>query len=137
MDNFVIQRGELKKRAKADTLLSELTLLAAAEDGIENWTDIEIITLKQHNRDRATALVWEFHDITDSMDIDSKIHSLMQKDEFNTAREFVEVTENKILVGVHSNIVNDDAIDKALIMLSELETFVPGTIKFFGDTILL
>lgn len=135
-DNFLMSRGELKKRAGVGTLLPELTFLAAADGGNEDWTDIEIVTLKQHAKDQAMKSAWKHPKVKTTIDADNKIQQLLQ-DQFRTSREFVEVQKEKILIGVNCEVVDDNVTDRALMMLIEMDDFTPGNTRLFGDQVQL
>jgi len=47
------------------------------------------------------------------------------------ACEFVRFDEDKITIAVDREIVNDEAIDHALQLFLQMDTFEPGTLKQF------
>lgn len=125
---YLVQRGELKKRANAHRILSDITFLAASET--EEWASIEVVTLKQHAKDIATSLAWEQLPSSSLNEIEDLVQTLIQKNNY-APKEFVQVLRDKILIGVNDDVVNDDTIDKALLLLIEMDSFEVGQIKTF------
>jgi len=129
-----MEKGELKKRANAYNLIPEITFLASADN--DEWTNIEVVTLKQVARDKASKAAWEDPTVTTIEEIDQKVEELLRV-QFNVAQEFVEIKKDKIIIGIDCDLVDDQVTDTAIMMLIELESFEPGTTHFFGEQVYL
>lgn len=97
----------------------------------EDWgdlRDIEILTLKQHQYDRASEQAWRI--CGDVNKVDQVIESLLRH-EFRYAREFVTVEEDKFVIGVNAPKINKKSIKHAFDLLSNIrEIDVRRTIEF-------
>lgn len=124
-------RGELRRRALQRNILKEIVF---ASERPTDARDIEIITLKQHLRDQATSEAW---DITpDPTTVDQTIHTLL-KTKFSSAKEFVDIENHHITVGINAMMVDDAAVDKAIMLLIEIEDITKTSYTEFGDAIRL
>lgn len=131
---FQFKKGELKQRARKQEMINDMILLGASED--KEWSNIEVVTLKQYMRDQAIDWMWENKWPTNLHDTDDIITSLI-KERYNSSYEFVKVLEDRILVGVDCSDINDKAVDKALLMLVEMPSFEVGTYVTFGEKVTL
>ena len=118
------KRGELKKRREAYKLFPELAILASSEK--EQWTEVEIITLKQYAKDLAFQKAWDDNPQAASLEYIEEQANQHLNNEFNNLTEFVEIQEKKIIVGISADKVDDFAVDKAYMFLLEIEDFSPG-----------
>jgi len=130
--SFLTKSGELKKRAVGNDTISDMIILGASEDE-EEWSPIEVVTLKQHARDQATTIAWNDLSVTPTT-ADARIDTIARA-QFHTLQEFVQVLDDKILIGVNCDTVDDNAIDKAMLMLIDVPDFTAGTYLTFGDKI--
>lgn len=127
--SHLYQKGTLRARARSNNLITEAVLLASSYAD-ESWADIEIITLNQHARDQAIesladkVLYTLDHSMEDQIRTLTKIFLL-------SACEFVRFDDNKIVIAVDRDVVDDDAIDHALHLLTRMDSFDPGTLKQF------
>jgi hypothetical protein len=122
-------RGELKRRATQRNLLKEIVFMS---DRPADARDIEIITLKQRLRDQAMSEAW---DITpDATSVDQTIQTLLNT-KFSSAKEFVEIENHHITVGINTPIVDDAAIDRALMLLIQVDDITKTSYIEFGDAI--
>lgn len=55
--------------------------------------------------------------------------------DLSDAKEFVEVTDNYIRVGISCNLIDDNAISQALEMVGRLDSFEPGTMVQIGQLV--
>lgn len=127
MSKHYLKKGELKKKAHLYETIPNMLLLAASDDN--DWSQIEIVTLKQHAIDQANEEAWRHTPLT-LKKTENLANSLVKT--FSKTKEFVLVREDDILVGVDSDAVDDAAVDKALLMLIEMDSFEIGTCKFFN-----
>jgi len=93
---------------------------------------IEIITLEQHLIDRAAVEAWT--KTTDVKEIDKLVDNL-RKLNHNSAHEFVEIDENKITIGIHNDIIDENAIDYAFSLLSNVKDLNEKKRIRFGERI--
>ena len=90
------KRGELKKRREAYKLFPELAFLASSEK--EQWTEVEIITLKQYAKDLAFQKAWDDNPQAVSLEFIEEQANQHLNNEFNNLTEFVEIQEKKIMM---------------------------------------
>ena len=130
-----MSKGELKTLANQKNLLADLTLFAEREQ--EAFSDVEIITLKQHLRDLASEQACREMDaslINCLTTVIARVDDLVQT-EYTSAKEFIVITQDSIQIGVNKSIIDDNAIDYALSLLLQIETFNPGDKHEFGKRV--
>lgn len=69
-------------------------------------------------------------------EIDNDVDALAEclfHDVYSHAREFVKVTERGIQVGLHAERIGDREVDRACMLLLEVDNFDVGTSKEFGE----
>jgi hypothetical protein len=125
----------LQTLAQIQQRLVDITLLGASDKN-EVWTNMEVITLFQHAKDQAQDIVWDTITPHSISTLNQQIHDLI-KTRFNIQQEFVEIQQDKILVGINCGVVDDDVIDKAYYYACNLISFNVGTKQFFGKKIKL
>jgi len=129
MNNILrFPRGELKRRAHQRELLQEIVFNAETND----TRDIEIVTLKQHLRDRAMSKAWEMR--PESIDsINERVEQLLNT-EFSHSKEFVEIDKHgRITVGVNALQVTDGVVDQALALLIQVDDITKQQVVTFGE----
>lgn len=132
MPNLTFPTGTLKKRAEAYKKINNSILLGSLEN--EDLTDVEVVTLHQYARDCAYKRVLESRAVSSYEDIQIQIEDLLATS-FGEAKEFISVEKERITIGVDAERVDDRAVDKALLLLIELEDFSVGSHHTFGETI--
>lgn len=94
-----------------------------------DFQDVQIITLKQwlyeQAHERAWALCYLPHEVA------TYAENLLIT-EYTHAREFVNIYANGIQVGINTIEVDDTAIDRAIMMLSEVDSFTTERRIEFG-----
>lgn len=140
LNNILFQQGELGRRIpKYKFRWPELVFLAAAEH--EPFADVRIVTLYSHCEDLAMQkLIDECqpnHPIfitPDSPRTKSWVsQNLPGKLSAITVREYIEIFNSEVVVGVDADIIDDAAVDRALEMLETVEEFTVGTYFQFGS----
>lgn len=119
--------SELQRKSQLYDILPNLIFLAASNKS-ELWTDIEVVTLKQHAKDQATLKASD-SDYKTLEELDALIDNLYNE-EFKNTKEFIEVNADKIVVGLNCDQIDDTSIDKAILKLSELKSFEVGMITY-------
>lgn len=138
LNNLLFKEGELARRANPHNFRwPELVFLAEAER--EPFADVRVITLYSHCEELAYNKMLN--------ELSSKQISVLNID-FNKpqyrdrlrnliptfeVREFIEILSNEVVVAVDSDVVDDDAVDRALEMLETVEEFTVGTNFQFGS----
>lgn len=122
------QPGELRKRVQQSTLLQEFVFDANPSD----LRTIEIVTLKQVLKDAAISEAWELDPNPNT--VDQTMHNLL-KSQFSTIKEFVEIEDNKITVGVNAASVTDAAVDRAMMLMIQVEDITQLGKTEFGEDI--
>lgn len=124
--------GELKERAQQSTLLGDIVFDCEPCD----LTDVQIITLKQHVYEQAI-------DMTEGMRLhypeeilEHTIADLLVV-KFRYAKEFVSVGPDKITVGVNTKIVDDAAVDRALMLMIQVDDITQQGRTEFGEDVLV
>jgi len=129
-------KGTLRRRANQKNLLADLTLLAEAER--EEFADVEVITLKQHVKDQALEHALEdfgkHQHIGQVQEIHDRVNFLLET-KYTSAKEFVLIEQDKVRIGVDKTEISDHAIDYALSLLIQVESFNPGERYEFGDEV--
>lgn len=129
-------RGTLRRRANQKNLLADLTLLAEAER--EEFADVQVITLKQHVKELALEDALDdfgrHQHIADVSEMHNRVNFLVET-KYTSAKEFVLIEEDTIRIGVDKSEINDHAIDYALSLLIQVESFNPGERYEFGSEV--
>lgn len=132
---MLMKRGTLADRANAHNRFTNATLLGSLEG--EDFRDVEIVTLKQYARDCAHREILDTNMVVLSYeDLEIKVQDLVER-EYNMGKEFISIEDERILVGLNVDKVDNHAVDKATLMLVEIEEFTSGTFLTFGDPIKL
>ena len=126
---YIVERGALRKRALQKKMLSH-----ALESDDSKRTNVEIMTLRQYARELAYDKAWGM--IKEANQLRPVATSLLAT-RFKYAQEHVDIEQDKIRVVVDAPIVNDDAIDKAIVLLTQVPEIKPGNKYVFGDKILV
>lgn len=121
--------GELKRRAQQKNLLTS-ALFAKDNDKL---VDVQVITLQQHLKELAYAEAWQ-HPYTDTSELCERADVLMST-KYHSAKEFVFIENNRIVVGVNADKIDDAAVDYALVLLSQIEKFELGVRTEIGELI--
>lgn len=131
MNNVLrFKRGDLRKKAQQRNLLHEFVLDVDAD----NVSDVEIITLQQHLKDHAVAEAWVAN--PDPQTVDDTISQLLET-KYNTAQEFVKVEPGRITIGVNSQSVDDNAVDRAMILMIQVDDITKQQTTTFGEAIII
>lgn len=119
-----------------------MTFAAAADN--EPFTDVEVITLKQHCRDIHTSDAFT-QGVHENKINNNHPDSYLQK-YFNSRTtpevyyEFVKVRtypETHVIVGVDRELIDDEAIDYALTLLEQIDSFSEPSYTEFGAAVLI
>lgn len=132
MPNLTFPMGTLKKRADAYKKINNTIILGSLEN--EDLTDVEVVTLSQYARDCAYKQVMETCDVQSYEDIQIQIENLLGTS-FNEAQEFISVDNERVTVGIDAERVDDKTVDKAMLLLIEVEDFSQGSYYTFGEPI--
>ena len=127
MDTLV-QRGELRRRAKQKNLLTNTVQIAESED----FADVQVITLRQFLKERAYDKAW--HECSCPNEVEGYARRLLHT-EFTHAREFVDISKKGIQVGVNVSEIDDKAIDRAVALMVQSETLESGHKFEFGERV--
>ena len=122
---MLVPRGELRKRALEKNLLTDAVMMSKRSD----FADVQLITLKQFLRERAYEKAWQ--ECSSPKDVEARAEYLLAT-EFTHSSEFVEITKNGIQVGVNLPEIDDNAIDRAVMLLVEAGSLRPGNKYKFG-----
>ena len=130
-----MERGTLLHRANAHNRIINATLLGSLEG--EEFKDVEVVTLTQYAKDCAYREVLDAPEYAMSYeDIETQVEGLLET-KYNTAKEFILIESGKIMVGINAERVDQRTMDKAMMLLIELEEFNPGDHHTFGEPITL
>lgn len=106
-----------KQKYKTTTILSDL-ILSPLSDSVP-WREIEIVTLNQHAVDTATNNI--LTNLRSTTNVPSAISSELKKQQYQTAREFVDLSNDKIIIGIMSDKIDDNAEDRATQLLMQVK----------------
>ena len=130
-----MERGALAKRANAHNRITNATLLGSIEG--EEFRDVEVVTLEQYAKDCAYREIMDAPEYAMSYeDIETQVEDLLER-KYHSAKEFIAIGADRITVGINADRVDRRAMDKAMLMLIELETFKQGDHFTFGEPITL
>ena len=110
--------------------LPDAVLLADAEQ--EEFVDLEIITLNAYLKELAYDHAYHVAIDPDMSKVEAHANELLEYG-IITAKEFVEVQKKKIRVAIDVEIVDDRAMDEAVLRLMELDEFTIGKRLEFGE----
>lgn len=95
--------------------------------------DIQVITLKQHLKDQAMDRAWDV--VEDLNDLEATIDKLLIT-QYSSAKEFVSVEEDRIVVAVNKNDIDFDSVMYAFHLLSKIEGgFTERRLIEFGEDV--
>lgn len=122
---FLMERGELKKRAFQRNLLTDAVLLSDSSSDIE----LRVITLTNWIEEQAYEKAWSWSSVLS--EVIYIANTLIRNKGIPDAREFVLIGENEILVVVDVDRVDDRVMDYAVSLLADVDDFAPGSKTFF------
>lgn len=136
LDDLLFQEGELARRVTNphNFRWPELVFLAEAER--EPFADVRVITLYSHCEDLAyNKMLDQLEGTISNIDFDKPQYRTQLRQLIPTfdVREFIDILPNEVVVAVDSDIVDDEAVDRALEMLETVEEFTVGTNFQFGS----
>lgn len=124
---YLFSRGELKKRMEVAHLWNNGELVLEkpqVTEGEEPFVEIQIVTLKAHLSsiaiDRAIERSATLTNLSDRVDV-------ILSTELNSAKEFIDVTTDRIRVGINRDVIDNDAIIDVWELLSRQTDLSPGT----------
>lgn len=91
------------------------------------YADVQIITLKQWLYEQACEEAWD-KSIRSKNHLDLQIKQLLAT-KYTHAKEFVYISPKGIQVGVNVERVDDHAVDKALVLLTQVDELMSGKEK--------
>ena len=109
-------RGDLKRKVQQKSILVDALNAADSQD----FRDVQVITLKQKVLDQARESAWE--SCSDIKESECRAQQLFCE-QITQAKEFVWVDDSFIQVGVDADIIDDNAVDRAVMLLMELGDF--------------
>ena len=127
MSLITFSRGDLKRKADQQDILQELVFGADTT----SLCDIEVVTLKQHLRDKATNAAWDDASVN-LLTVEQVIRDKLQH-EYSYSKEFVDITPNKIKIGVDADSVTDNVVDRALALLIQVDDITQESMTEFGE----
>lgn len=124
---YLFSRGELKRRMDVSHLWNNGELVLdkpEVSQGEEPFVEIQIVTLKAHLSsiaiDRAIERGATLTNLSDRVDV-------ILRTELSSAKEFIDVTPNRIRVGINRDVIDNDAIADVWELLSRQYDLSPGT----------
>lgn len=132
---MLMKKGTLADRANAHNRFTNATLLGSLEG--EDFRDVEVVTLKQYARDCAHREILDTNSVILSYeDLEIKVQDLVER-EYSTGKEFILIEDERILVGLNVDKIDQRAVDRATTMLVEIDDFTSGKFLVFGEPITL
>ena len=123
----------MKRRLETQHLWNEGSVPEAYLQTEEETVQVHIVTLKAYLSEVATIRAFE-EGIEDFDRLATRVDELLTTELYAT-KEFVEVTDNFIRVGVNCELIDDNAISQALEMVGRLDSFKPGTMIEMGQLV--
>lgn len=104
------------------------------------FVDVQIITLRQHLKELAYTEAWQHTTAVEKcshcgMSLLQEQADVLMSTKYHSAKEFVSIGDDAIVVGVNADKVDDTTIDHALVLLSRIEKFEPGVRTEMGELI--
>lgn len=128
-----MSRGTLRRLARQKNLLADLTIFAESEQ--EEFSDVQVITLNQYVKELGLEQALDEFNRHDSVDeLNNRVNFLVET-EYTSAKEFVSIEKEVIRIGVDKSEIDDAAIDYALSLLIQVESFSPGQRFEFGKKV--
>jgi hypothetical protein len=128
-----MQRGELKRRLTNQHLWNEGSVPKQYQQDEEETVQIHIITLRAYLSELATVRALD-EGIDDFGKLTARVDELLMT-ELNDAKEFVEVNDNFIRVGINCRLIDDNAVLQAFEMVGKLNSLKPGTMIEIGQLV--
>lgn len=99
----------------------------------EEEVQINVITLRAYLSECAMAQALD-EGMEKLEELTARMDELLMT-ELSDAKEFVEVNDNFIRVGINCNLIDDNAISQALEMVGQLDSLKPGTMVQMGQLV--
>lgn len=139
LNDLLFKEGELARRKvnPHNFRWPELVFLAEAER--EPFADVRVITLYSHCEELAYNKMLNELSSNQVSVLNIDFNKPQYRDRLRKliptfeVREFIEILTNEVVVAVDSDVVDDDAVDRALEMLETVEEFTVGTNFQFGS----
>ncbi len=139
LNKLLFKEGELSRRRANPHNFRWPELIFLAEAEREPFTDVRVITLYSHCEELAYNKMLDALCDCDRHMVTIDFNKPQYRDQLKKliptfdVREFIEIFPNEVVVAVDSDIVDDDAVDRALEMLETVEEFTVGTNFQFGS----
>jgi len=127
MIQIISPPGELRKRARQKNILNDAMQLMDHQ----GLADIEILTLTQWVKEKAYDAAWAVE--SDVSKIERK--AILLQPSMTLVREFVQVDNERIKVGVNSEEVDERAIYKAICMITQVTNITNKQFTEFGEEV--
>ena len=123
-----LSHNKIKHRIEENKQVTNTII--AAESQNEHFTNVTILTLDTYNEEYVMELL---------SNTNHKLENLPNKiKEFKKSlpiTEFIQIFDDKILVVINANIIDDYIVNKVTLLLFKVENFSPGQRVFFnGET---
>lgn len=107
----------------------DLVFMAESEED-EKFEDVRIFTLKQYMREKAYDEAWAQ---TDDVNMIEELANKFFEDHYNKKKEFVEIKHDHVVIGLDADVIDDNAVNKAILYLASIDDFTPGEVYEFGE----
>lgn len=123
-----ITKSDLEEHLNIYEHIPDLVFLAEADN--EEFEAVKVITLQQYYKDKAYDEAWDaIYKIEELEDTANIICNL----QYSKKKEFVEIYQNRVIIGINAKTITDQEINKSLAYLVSIEDFTPGEIYEFGE----
>lgn len=124
----IMQRGELFRRAQQTNLLNDLIELSEQSE----FTDVQIITLKQWATEQAQDEAWNRCYFPGDVE---PFAEQLYANKYVNVKEFVDVTTDRIQIGINAHEISDKEVNRAFAMLLDVGEIEPGKRFELGEEI--
>lgn len=126
-------RGDLEQRAKNQHLWNNGHIPKTYFNSEEETINIHVTTLKTYLLELATSKAFE-EGLYSFEKLAIRVNELLVT-ELCSGREFVKIADNFIHVGINCDLIDNNAISRALTMISQLNSFELGTTIYMGELV--
>lgn len=139
MHKLLHRPGEIKRRTCIHNKFPDILFLAEAYD--DPFTEVTIITLKQHFYELAIDEAWNKISSTSNpvqffSELEQTANQILHT-QFKTAKEFIRIDNQTIHIGINAVQIDDNAVDKAVELLFQMEYLNQDAFKEFGEEVLI
>lgn len=129
-----MKRSDVESHEDVYKHFPDIVFLAEADD--EKFESVQVITLQQYYKDKAYEKAWDIVSPNNLEELEKKIEEIAEiicHEEHAKAKEFIEIHDNRVIIGLNTKTITDLEVNTGLQYLASIEDFTPGERYEFGE----